>query len=199
MIVVVWCVGLLSGVFPAEIWRENARIEPKGLVPPELLADDAQGLVVLMILLHPYSTGHIQLRSANFREKPVIHANYFSDERDVETLAAGGVEAVKVACAMGYDEKDILVHPDLAHLPKTSREVWRTHVRRLASTIYHPSSTCAMGKVVDSDLKVKGARRLRVADASVFPHLTSGNTNAPAIMVGEMAADIIKKEYRLLQ
>jgi hypothetical protein len=67
----------------------------------------------------------------------------------------------------------------------------------MAATLYHPSSTCAMGTVVNSDLQVMGVEGLRVADASVFPHLTSGNTNAPAIMVGEMAADIIKKHYGL--
>jgi choline dehydrogenase len=98
---------------------------------------------------------------------------------------------------MGYDDIDI-VH-QRAEFPNgvSDLDAWKRYCRGKAATVYHPSSTCAMGKVVDSNLQVKGIAGLRVADASVFPHLTSGNTNAPAIMVGEMAADIIKGCYGL--
>jgi choline dehydrogenase len=133
----------------------------------------------------------------------MIHAGYFTDERDLTTLAQGAIECVKLANKMGYDHTKIVRQTigkgasgkgnaiDLYDL-----ESWKERCRQMAATLYHPSSTCAMGKVVDSNLKVKGISGLRVADASVFPHLTSGNTNAPAIMVGEMASDIIKKEYQ---
>jgi choline dehydrogenase len=79
-----------------------------------------------------------------------------------------------------------------------SEPMLREMARNYATTLYHPSSTCAIGKVVDARLRVKGVSSLRVADASVFPHLTSGNTNAPAIMVGELAADIIKSDWKML-
>ena len=70
--------------------------------------------------------------------------------------------------------------------------------RRFAQTIYHPTSTCRMGKdkkaVVDPRLRVYGVQNLRIADASVMPSIVSGNTNAPAIMIGEKAADLIRAD-----
>jgi len=66
-----------------------------------------------------------------------------------------------------------------------------------ATTLYHPTSTCKIGKVVDSHLKVYGVEGLRVADASIMPTIISGNTNAPSIAIGERAADFIKKEHAL--
>jgi choline dehydrogenase-like flavoprotein len=66
------------------------------------------------------------------------------------------------------------------------------HARRTAQTQYHPTSTCAIGSVVDSELKVFGLEALRVVDASVMPTVPRGNTNAPAIMIADKAADLIK-------
>jgi choline dehydrogenase len=126
----------------------------------------------------------------------VIHAGYFTDDRDLTTLAQGAIECVKIASKMGYEDKDIVSEPSIFFNGVYDLDNWKEKCRQVAATLYHPSSTCAMGKVVDSNLKVKGIHGLRVADASVFPHLTSGNTNAPAIMVGEMASEIIKNEYR---
>jgi choline dehydrogenase len=71
---------------------------------------------------------------------------------------------------------------------------WEEYARTYCSTLYHYTSTCAIGKVVDSSLKVMGIKGLRIADASVFPTNISGNTNAPCIMVGEKCADIIARE-----
>ena len=164
-------------------------------VPEKLLQDDAEGFVLLSIVLHPYSTGSVTLRSANFLDAPVIDANYLSDERDMITLATGAVQCVKLAKQMGHH--NIVLPLDMQHYPTDSLELWKIMARRYCSTLYHPTSTCAMGSVCDSSLRVKGVNGLRVADASVFPHLTSGNTNAPSIMVGEMASDIIKSAYNL--
>ncbi len=65
-------------------------------------------------------------------------------------------------------------------------------IRRVAQTVYHPTSTCAMGSVVDPELRVYGVDGLRVVDASVMPEITRGNTNAPVIMIAERAADLIR-------
>jgi choline dehydrogenase len=65
-------------------------------------------------------------------------------------------------------------------------------IERAAQTVYHPTSTCAMGAVVDSQLRVNGVEGLRVVDASVMPTITRGNTNAPTIMIAEKAADLIR-------
>jgi choline dehydrogenase len=159
------------------------------------MEDNAQGFVLLSILLHPYSRGSVTLRSSNPFDKPMIHPGYFTDERDLTTLATGALKSIKIAHQMGY--QDIVHQPHQFPHGIDDLEEWKKYCRGTAATLYHPSSTCAMGKVVDSNLLVKGIDGLRVADASVFPHLTSGNTNAPAIMVGEMAADIIKGYYQL--
>jgi choline dehydrogenase-like flavoprotein len=67
-------------------------------------------------------------------------------------------------------------------------EFMRSH----GMSFYHPSATCAMGKVVDNELRVLGVDALRIADTSIMPRLVAGNTNAPAIMIGERAADLIR-------
>ena len=69
-------------------------------------------------------------------------------------------------------------------------------VRSSATTIYHPTGTAAMGPVLDERLRVRGIRGLRVADFSVMPEIASGNTNAPAIMIGEKAADLLRADRR---
>lgn len=72
---------------------------------------------------------------------------------------------------------------------------WECFVRHLTMTMYHPTGTCAMGKVVDSDFRVFGVDNLRVVDASVMPEITSGNTNAPVIMLAEKASDVIRNHW----
>lgn len=83
-----------------------------------------------------------------------------------------------------------------------SHEYWMCYVLNVAGTMYHPSGTCAMGVegwgVVDERLRVRGVEALRVVDASVMPTITSGNTNAPTIMIAEKAADMIKVDYGVL-
>ena len=81
--------------------------------------------------------------------------------------------------------------PNFVPASTSDADVW-DYVRRYASTTYHPTSTCAIGGVVDVELKVHGVEGLRVVDASVMPSIVRGNTNAPTIMIAEKAADLIR-------
>ena len=81
--------------------------------------------------------------------------------------------------------------PFIVPASDSEEDIW-AFVQRAAQTVYHPTSTCAMGPVVDSELRVHGVDGLRVVDASVMPKITRGNTNAPTIMIAEKAADLIR-------
>ena len=81
--------------------------------------------------------------------------------------------------------------PNFVPNSPSDADVW-DYVRRYAQTAYHPTSTCAIGPVVDNELRVHGVERLRVVDASVMPSVVRGNTNAPTIMIAEKAADLIR-------
>lgn len=193
--------GALFACLPKEFWINNMRTIPDGIVPEQMYSDNGQGFVFLAILLHPYSKGYITLRSNKYSDKPIIVANYFTDSRDLETLATGVKKSVEIIEKMGFKNEIVIRDDILSNISRneklTSLDYWKEICRNSSATVYHPCSTCAIGKVVDTNLQVNGIRNLRIADASVFPHLTSGNTNAPAIMIGEMASDIIKQKYFL--
>jgi choline dehydrogenase len=159
---------------------------------------DAQGAVLLPTLLHMYSTGTISLRSKDPLDKPKIDPNYLSDQRDVDRMIALQKKAVELSETPAMKElySGVALPSKLLekHEGKCTDAFWEDYARTYCTTLYHPTSTCAIGKVVDSNLKVMGVTGLRIADASVFPTNISGNTNAPCIMVGEKCADIIAKE-----
>lgn len=145
--------------------------------------------------MRPESKGHVHVVSADPRQAPAITFNFLSSPVDA-TLTA---RAVRIA-------REIMTAPAMTPLrvtevaPGKDRQTddeildW---VKGAAETTYHPVGTCKMGSdasaVVDNRLRVHGIERLRVADASIMPTLTSGNTNAPTIMIGEKAADMILK------
>ena len=145
-------------------------------------------------VLRPASRGRVTLQSADPLAAPRIDPNFLAERSDVDALVAG----VKLT-------RHILQQPALA--AHGAREFATSasalddaqieqFVRRYADTIYHPVGTCRMGPgptdVVDAELRVHGVQGLRVVDASVMPRIVSGNTNAPTIMIGEKAADLIK-------
>ncbi len=148
--------------------------------------------------MRPESKGHIHIRSADPSQPPAINFNFLSTAQDRELT----VRAVQIA-------RSIMTAPAMAALqvselaPGTERvsdDEILDWVRSAAETTYHPVGTCKMGTdptaVVDPRLRVHGIAGLRVADASIMPTLTSGNTNAPSIMIGEKAADMILTEGR---
>jgi choline dehydrogenase len=143
--------------------------------------------------MRPESKGHIHITSAEPHRPPAINFNFLSSSIDAEIT----VRAVRIARA-------IMTAPSMAPLHVTEMAPGTTQttddeildwVKRVAETTYHPVGTCKMGSdpmaVVDAQLRVHGIAGLRVADASIMPTLTSGNTNAPSIMIGEKAADMV--------
>jgi choline dehydrogenase len=143
--------------------------------------------------MRPESKGHIHIASADPRRPPAINFNFLSAPVDGELT----VRAIRIA-------RSIMTAPAMAPLRLTevgpgperqSDDEILDWVRKVGETTYHPVGTCKMGSdpmaVVDAELKVRGIGGLRIADASIMPTLTSGNTNAPAIMIGEKAADMV--------
>ncbi len=153
------------------------------------------GISISPCNLRPYARGWVRISSPDPAAAPRVDANALGDPRDLATLVRG----VKLA-------RRILQAPSLARVldcelapgagpGDLDDAVIEDHVRTVLKTVYHPAGTCRMGTdtnaVVDARLRVHGAPRLRVADASVMPTLVSGNTNAPAIMIGERCADFL--------
>jgi choline dehydrogenase-like flavoprotein len=139
-------------------------------------------------LLKPTSRGRVALRSARPDAKPRIYHNFLATDHDRDTMIAG------VRLAM-----DLFAQPNLSKVrrapfwvPASASEAdIVAFIEQRTSTTYHPTSACAIGRVVDPQLLVFGIEGLRVADASVMPSITRGNTNAPVIAIAEMAADIV--------
>lgn len=148
--------------------------------------------------LRPHSRGRIEIRSADPFQHPAIHPNYLSDERDHPIVIRGVRLARRIAEAPSLAPHILSEFvPGAEH--QTDDELLDA-ARRFSQTIYHPTGTCKMGNdrmaVVDNRLRVHGIEGLRVVDASIMPEITSGNTNAPTIMIAEKAADMIIADNR---
>ncbi|MER2533802.1 MAG: GMC family oxidoreductase N-terminal domain-containing protein [Rhizobiaceae bacterium] len=151
------------------------------------------GFGVLSVLLRPKSTGRVFLHSPDPKAAPGIDPDFFAETDDIETIVRGlriARRLVDTAPFAPYRGAEIDPGREVE-----SAEGMAAYVREKSHTAYHPVGTCAMGPgkdaVVDATLKVHGISGLRVADASIMPTLLGGNTNGPAIMVGEKAADLI--------
>lgn len=142
----------------------------------------------------PTSRGHLQIASADPFAHPAIHPNYLATEHDVDQ-AMRGIHLLRRLAAT-RPLADIITQELVPGSALASDAELLDDFRQRADTVYHPTSTCIMGpnaatSVVDARLRVHGVQALRVADASIFPNLTSGNTNAPTVMVAEKAAAMI--------
>ncbi|MEM9707377.1 MAG: choline dehydrogenase [Pseudomonadota bacterium] len=145
--------------------------------------------------LRPESRGEVRLVSSDPRTYPELHPNYLATETDRRTLVKGVKIARRIArCAPLKHKIATEFRPDAA-LDMDDYEGTLDWARNNSVSIYHPTGTCKMGPgvdaVVDARLKVHGLDALRVADCSIMPEIVSGNTNAPAIMIGEKASDMI--------
>lgn len=162
-------------------------------------------LVCWMVLLKPKSIGRLELRSSHPLDKVKIFANYLSVKEDVDIMVRTirvHQKVLKTKPFVDHEVEELKVSiSDCESLAKDSDDYWECFIRHMSTTIYHPVGTAKMGpnsdktSVVNSTLKVKGVKGVRVVDASIMPNIVSGNTNAPTIMIGEKASDLIKEEY----
>jgi choline dehydrogenase-like flavoprotein len=146
-------------------------------------------------LLRPKSVGEVTLASADPLAPPVINPRFLEHPEDMDNM----VKAFKIT-------RKIMNAPALTAVRESeyrtadvhSDEEIRSALRQYSDTVYHPIGTCKMGvdamAVVDPSLRVHGLQGIRVVDASIMPTLIGGNTNAPSMMIGEKAADLIKAE-----
>ncbi len=159
-----------------------------GTAPP------GHGYTIGVIPLQPKSSGSIRLASADPMAAPAIDPNYMAEPDDMRVMTIGFKRALEVfETSPLADVTGGWIRPEKK--PESDDEI-AAGVRRYAETLYHPVGTCRMGvdemAVVDPELRVHGVPGLRVVDASVMPNLIRGHTNAPTIMIGEKAADLIR-------
>lgn len=169
-------------------------------VPPGY-PDGGSGFASTVCLARPQSRGHVTLHSIDPNDSPRIQMNYLQHESDVQKLVEGLRIIRKLFNTNAFDEfrgEEAAPGADV-----TSNEALQAYIREVVDTNFHPVGTCKMGPdpmaVVDSELRVHGVDQLRVVDASIMPTITTANTNAATIMIGEKAADLMKDVSRVLQ
>lgn len=167
---------------------------------PDRETVEAHGIAIDPSFLRPKSRGSVRLRSSNPRDPALFDAGVFSDPDDLEVLVRGlklGIRILEAPALARLIKRRALPEPGI----EESEDALRDYVRQTTRTVFHPSGTAKMGPeidpmaVVDSELRVYGVDGLRVGDNSIMPMLVSGNTNAPAMMIGERCSRfIIEKE-----
>jgi choline dehydrogenase len=169
-----------------------ANIKPRQIANP----DPFSAFLISFNTCRPTSRGEIRIRSADPLAPPEIHPAFMATAEDINDVHEGARFLRRLAATTGIrriTEREFLPGPDV-----TCDAAVLADFKARAATVYHSSCTCSMGpdpgtSVVDPSLRVHGVGSLRVVDASVFPTVTSGNTNAPVIMVAERAADLIRR------
>ena len=194
-------IGFFGCGYNADLWRGCFRVDPDEYFddPAVRLGPDAESMIVLANPVQAHSEGEIVLASADPIDHPDIRMNYYADPYDMEVMIAV-IRRVLDVVAHWPSHREIgplMVPPFLAakhgHVEgdTPSDALLEDLARHYSFTVYHLTSTCRMGDVVDPRLRVNGVANLRVADASVMPNVVSGNTNAASIMIGEKAAEMI--------
>jgi choline dehydrogenase len=164
---------------------------------PLLNPDPYPGFLLGYSACRPTSRGEIMIRSADPFDAPVIRPGYLSTNHDIEEMVEGSRLMRRLAATPALSA--IIAEELQPGAAIASDADFADDARKRAGTVFHPCGTCIMGpdparSVVDPRLRVHGLEGLRVIDASIFPNVTSGNTNAPAIMVGEKGADLVLED-----
>ncbi len=152
------------------------------------------GFAISSVGLYPKSRGRVHLASADPSAAPRVEANFMANPADMQPLLHGLKLARRVFASAPFRRyAAVEVAPGPAVTDDASLAAY---IRKVAATAHHPVGTCRMGvdeqAVVDPELRLRGVAQLRVVDASIFPHVVGGNTNAPVVMVAEKAADLIR-------
>ena len=147
----------------------------------------------------PTSEGHLGITSPDPMAAPEIHPNYLSTDHDCALMVAGLKLVRRIAASKAM--REVISAELFPGEALADDDALLDYARSTGWTVFHPSGTCRMGRdpdqaVVDTRLRVHGVRGLRVADASIFPIIPTANTNAPSIMVGERAAELIREDNR---
>ncbi len=167
-------------------------VSPNQDEPVQHKVDPRTSITLLSTLIYPKSRGTLRLASSDPKAAPLIDFQYLADPSDLEVLAEGSemVREIMGGAAFGGAVKEE-IHPG----KNLQGQALRDAILNRATSVYHGVGTCRMGvdelAVVGPDLKVRGIDGLRVCDASIMPSITGGNTNAPAIMIGERGADLV--------
>jgi choline dehydrogenase len=189
---------LQTGIVPQHAGPDLQMICGPILYVNPAFSREGPGFTFVPIVLQPQSRGRLRLRSAHPADPPMIQANYLQHGTDLARLVAG----VKLArCLAQTSALAAFRGEEIAPGPAVqSDEAIRAYICQTADTNFHPVGTCKMGEdrlaVVNARLQVHGVQGLRVVDASIMPTITAGNTNAPTIMIGEKAADLMKAADR---
>lgn len=162
--------------------------------------------MIFPMILRPKSRGRIMLKDGDYRSKPLIYPNYFSDPGDVAVMIKGVKLVLNITSQPAMKKIGTTLYrkpiPKCAPFGFGSDAYWECMARHFTLTIYHQSGTCKMGPaadrgaVVNSRLQVHGVKNLRVIDASIMPEITAAHTNAPTYMIAEKGADLIKEDHR---
>jgi choline dehydrogenase len=185
-----------GGFFRTEDGLEapDIQIHTLPILFPEAGAGEIQvdGWAFAPCLLQPVSKGFVKLRSRIPSAKPRILHNYLVNAEDRATM----IKAIRRCLQIAEQPALRAVSTGAYGAPADdSDQAITAFMERNTTTLYHPAGTCAMGRVVDSELRVLGLEGVRVVDASVMPKVTRGNTNAPTIMIAERASDLIRGEF----
>jgi choline dehydrogenase-like flavoprotein len=167
------------------------------------LSPDSENILILANPVLPHSEGEIALESADPTAHPSIRMNYFEDPHDMKVMVAVLRRALDIVAhwPASHQIGPLHVPPALAQKhgyqegAPLSDALLEDIALHFAITVYHLTSTCRIGSVVDPQLRVLGVEKLRVADASIMPNVVSGNINAAAIMIGEKAAEIVAAQH----
>jgi len=173
---------------------------PGHRAPPPKVIEVGHGYSCFAVLLRPESRGTVSLASAKPEDAPIIDPQFFSSGDDLDVLARGLAESRRIAHGEPFQKYGLTEAMPGAKVQNDAQ--LKDYIRQFGGTIFHPVGTCKMGAqddpnaVVDERLRVRGIDGLRVVDASIMPTICSGNTNAPAIMIGEKGASMIVEDAR---